>query len=45
MHRGLADIYVSDPRYVSAYEDIQPGFSHYVHDAICANAARGQDQG
>jgi MerR family transcriptional regulator, thiopeptide resistance regulator len=45
MHRGLADIYVSDPRYVSAYDDIQPGFSRYVHDAIYANAARGQDQG
>jgi len=56
MHRDLADIYVSDPRYVSAYEDIQPGFSHYVHDAIYANArhrmerhepvqlARGQDR-
>ena len=42
MHRGLADIYVSDPRFAAAYDDIEPGFSQYVHDAIYANSARGQ---
>ena len=41
MHRGLADIYVSDPRFTAAYDDIEPGFSQYVHDAIYANSARG----
>src|SRR5215467_3171902 len=44
MHRGLADIYVSDPRFTAAYDDIEPGFSQYVHDAIYANSSRGQDR-
>ena len=42
MHHGLADLYVSDPRFTAAYDDIEPGFSQYVHDAIYANYARGQ---
>jgi hypothetical protein len=33
---------VSDPRFVEPWEDIAPGFSHYVHDAIVANAQRGE---
>jgi DNA-binding transcriptional MerR regulator len=40
MHRGLAELYVSDPRYMASYDDIEPGFSQYVHDAIMANADR-----
>ena len=40
MHRGLADLYVSDPRYMASYDEIEPGFSQYVHDAIMANADR-----
>lgn len=40
MHRGLAGLYVSDPRYAAAYDEIEPGFSGYVHDAILANAGR-----
>jgi MerR family transcriptional regulator, thiopeptide resistance regulator len=40
MHRGLAELYVSDPRYMASYDEIEPGFSHYVHDAIMANADR-----
>jgi DNA-binding transcriptional MerR regulator len=39
-HRGLAELYVSDPRYMASYDEIAPGFSQYVHDAILANAAR-----
>jgi hypothetical protein len=39
-HRALAELYVSDPRFVEPWEDIAPGFSHYVHDAIVANAER-----
>jgi DNA-binding transcriptional MerR regulator len=40
MHRGLADLYISDPRYMASYDEIEPGFSRYVHDAIMANADR-----
>ena len=39
VHRGLAAMYISDPRYIASY-DIEPGFSHYVHNAIQANADR-----
>jgi MerR family transcriptional regulator, thiopeptide resistance regulator len=40
MHRGLAAMYISDPRFIASYDEIEPGFSHYVHDAIQANADR-----
>jgi len=40
MHRGLADMYVSDPRFTATYDEIEPGLSHYVHDGIHANADR-----
>ena len=39
-HRGLAQMYVADPRFSKLYEDIAPGLAQYVHDAIMANAAR-----
>jgi DNA-binding transcriptional MerR regulator len=39
-HRGLAELYMSDPRYMASYDEIEPGFSQYVHDAIMANADR-----
>ena len=42
MHRGLAELYVSDPRYIAEYDRIEPGFAHYVHDAMLANADRGE---
>ena len=42
MHRGLAELYVSDPRYTAEYDKIEPGFSGYVPDAIHANPDRGQ---
>lgn len=38
MHRGLAQLYVSDPRYTANHDEVAPGFSFYVHDAILANA-------
>ena len=41
-HRGLAELYVSDPRYIAEYDKIEPGFSGYVHDAMLANADRHQ---
>ena len=40
MHRGLAEMYVSDSRYTATWDEIEPGFSGYVHDAILANADR-----
>lgn len=39
-HRGLADMYVADPRFTRTYEDRAPGLAAYVHDAIHANADR-----
>jgi DNA-binding transcriptional MerR regulator len=38
IHTGLADMYVSDPRFTAAYETIKPGMAAYLHDAIHANA-------
>jgi MerR family transcriptional regulator, thiopeptide resistance regulator len=45
MHRGLAQLYISDPRYMASYDQIEPGFSHYVHDAMLANAVRQEAAG
>jgi DNA-binding transcriptional MerR regulator len=42
MHRGLADMYVSDPRFTATYDEIRPGMAHYVREAIHANADRHQ---
>ena len=39
-HRGLAQMYVADPRFSKLYEDVAPGLARYVHDAIVADAAR-----
>jgi DNA-binding transcriptional MerR regulator len=40
MHRGLAEMYLADPRFTANYEQVAPGLSQYVHDAILANAQR-----
>jgi hypothetical protein len=40
MHRGLADMYLADPRFTATYESIRGGMAQYVHDAIHANADR-----
>ena len=42
-HRGLADMYVADPRFTKNYEDQAPGLAQYVHDAIHANADRHEE--
>jgi DNA-binding transcriptional MerR regulator len=42
MHRGLADIYTADDRYIAAYDEIEPGLARFVRDAMYANADRGQ---
>lgn len=40
MHRGLGDLYVTDPRFARTYDDREPGLARYVRDAISANADR-----
>lgn len=40
MHRGLADMYLADPRFAQHYEDLAPGLAVYVRDAMHANADR-----
>ncbi len=40
MHRGLADMYLADPRFTQHYEQVRVGMAQYVHDAIHANADR-----
>ena len=40
MHTGLAEMYVTDPRFTATYEKVAPGLAQYFHDAILANAAR-----
>lgn len=39
-HRNLAELYVTDPRFASHYDDQCPGLARYVHDAVQANADR-----
>jgi DNA-binding transcriptional MerR regulator len=38
IHTGLADMYVSDPRFVAVYERTKPGMGQYLNEAIHANA-------
>jgi hypothetical protein len=38
MHTGLAAMYLADDRFSQFYENIHPGLTQYVHDAIYANA-------
>ena len=40
IHRGLAEMYVQDPRFAKFYDDVAPGLARYVSTAILANAQR-----
>jgi DNA-binding transcriptional MerR regulator len=40
VHRGLAELYVTDPRFGATFESRSVGLAQFVHDAIVANAAR-----
>ena len=40
MHRGLAKMYIADPRFTETFDVVAPGLAQYVHDAIVANADR-----
>ena len=37
MQKGLAEMYISDPRFKKYYEGRVTGLAQYVHDAIMAN--------
>jgi MerR family transcriptional regulator, thiopeptide resistance regulator len=43
LHRGLAQMYIADPRFTRTYEQVAPGLARYVHDAIVANANANAD--
>ncbi|QFG70081.1 MerR family transcriptional regulator [Ornithinimicrobium pratense] len=40
LHANIAEMYVTDPRFTRAYEDIHEGLARYVRDAVVANAQR-----
>jgi len=40
VHRGLADMYVADPRFAAHYDDRAAGLAAFVRDAVHANADR-----
>jgi len=42
IHRGLAEMYVADPRFAAHYEQRAAGLSRYMHDAVMANAERAE---
>ncbi len=42
IHRGLAEMYLADPRFTKNYEDVASGLAQFVHDAIIANADRSE---
>jgi len=42
IHRGLAQMYLADPRFRKNYDDAAPGLAQWFHDAIQANADRAE---
>ena len=42
IHRGLAKIYVADPRFTTSLDAAAIGLAAYMRDAILANAARAE---
>jgi DNA-binding transcriptional MerR regulator len=42
MHRGLTEMYVSDERFRSHYDEKVPGLAQYIKEAAHANAERAQ---
>lgn len=45
MHRSMAEMYLADERFAAHYDQIAPGLARFVHDAIHANAERGEAAG
>jgi MerR family transcriptional regulator, thiopeptide resistance regulator len=44
IHRGLAEMFVADPRFRARYEEIAPGLAEFVAAAIRANANRAESE-
>ena len=42
IHRGLAEMYVSDERFRSHYDERAPGLASFIRDAVLANAERAK---
>ena len=42
MQRGLAEMYIADPRFQETYEKEVTGGAAWFHDAVIANAERGE---
>lgn len=40
LHRGLAEMYVADPRFTETIDGYAPGLAAYLRDAVFANADR-----
>jgi MerR family transcriptional regulator, thiopeptide resistance regulator len=40
VHRQLAAVYLANERIDLNFDDVAPGLSRYIHDAIIANADR-----
>ncbi|GAA2245612.1 MerR family transcriptional regulator [Kitasatospora cystarginea] len=38
IHRGIAGMYVGDPRFTATYEKLAVGLAQWLHDAMVANA-------
>ncbi|MFB6894272.1 MerR family transcriptional regulator [Kitasatospora sp. NPDC056327] len=38
IHRGIAGMYLADPRFTEVYEALAPGLARWLHDAMIANA-------
>lgn len=45
MQVGLGQMYVTDPRFRSRYDDLEPGLAEFLRDAIEANARRAGREG
>ena len=44
MHRGLAELYVTDPRFAAHYDGREPGLAVFVSTAIAASAADAEGE-
>lgn len=40
LYRGLAEMYIADPRFTKYYDDVRPGLAVFVHDAMIAYCER-----
>jgi MerR family transcriptional regulator, thiopeptide resistance regulator len=43
IHRGLGEMYVSEDRFRANYDELAPGLSEFIRDAVCANAERASN--